>query len=80
MKINGVDDSLLAFICTSCPTGIKDHLFDLLQSCFGLMSAMTEQDTAALKAQFGDENPFKALHFSWYNRHTTQVCYVVHAS
>lgn len=64
----------MAFVCTAMPQHLRSLLFPLLMGCF------EDQRPFKVRAPDTDENdsaapPFDCLHFSWYNRYTTKVCY-----
>lgn len=50
------------------PEELRDGLLDRLAACFE-PDAIKTLDTAS----FSGEHVFEALHFSWYNRHCTEV-------
>lgn len=69
MTIRTSTGGLLASICKSMPQSLREHLTDRLTACFE-EGALKDLDTAQCA---GGEHIFQALHFSWYNRHCTEV-------
>ena len=64
----------MASVCTAMPQHLRSLLFPLLMGCF------EDQWLFKVQAPNMDENdsaapPFDCLHFSWYNKYTTKVCY-----
>ena len=67
--IRGIDDSLLACVCTSMPDTLRNNLQECLLACFDV-NPLQDRDSASLSSE---EATFEALHFSWYNRHCTNA-------
>ncbi|KAH9916068.1 uncharacterized protein B0H18DRAFT_854224, partial [Fomitopsis serialis] len=57
----------MAGICNSMPNNMRDNPTDRLTACFPFNPLKTIHTAAS-----GRDITFEALHFSWYNRHTTQ--------
>lgn len=66
LDIRNTDGTLMAFVCNAMPTHLKATLSAKLIACLG-------EDDILVWRQGGDETPFEGLHFSWYNRYTTNV-------
>ncbi|KAA1473696.1 hypothetical protein DENSPDRAFT_752236, partial [Dentipellis sp. KUC8613] len=62
LRLNNYDGTLMAFINTSMPPGMRARLLSNVHACFKLHDCDTEKEN----------NPnFDAFHFSWYNRSVT---------
>lgn len=69
VDIRNGDGSLMAFISTALPDHLHQHLETSLVSCLETVETLNSTDS---RSNDQDSN-FSALHFSWYNRHCTQV-------
>ncbi|KAI6038319.1 hypothetical protein EDC04DRAFT_2570227 [Pisolithus marmoratus] len=71
LELQNDDGSLMAFICTAMPKGMKDLLFPSLIACLDGPDLFTARPSS-LPAGENTPPPFDCLHFSWYNRYTTK--------
>ncbi|KIK13053.1 hypothetical protein PISMIDRAFT_119674, partial [Pisolithus microcarpus 441] len=74
LELQNDDSSLMAFVCTAMPKDLKDLLYPSLVACLDgpdLFSIWLPSP-----ANENPPQPFDCLHFSWYNRYTTKVCYL----
>ncbi|KAI0062592.1 hypothetical protein BV25DRAFT_1803811 [Artomyces pyxidatus] len=68
LKIEAIDASLLAFVCTSMPADMRESLYAMFLSCMDNPDCLKDVDSSSQ----GFEDHFQALHFSYYNRHCTR--------
>jgi len=66
LEICNSDGSLMAFVCNAMPQRLKDALVDRLTTCLTSENTFKPRDSQDGKA-------YQCLHFSWYNRYTTNV-------
>ncbi|TFY80523.1 hypothetical protein EWM64_g3489 [Hericium alpestre] len=66
IRFKNSDKSLMAWVCTSLPSYIRDNLHSGLKACVREM--MYARDSGA----DGEALKFGTYHFSWYNRHATK--------
>jgi len=68
IRINDVNNKLIAMVCSTMPNYIRKHLVNTMQAIFGSQFGYT--DTVS---QESGSTPFPAYHFHYYNRYSTQV-------
>ena len=67
LDLRNSDGSLMALICSSMPQRLKDQLMA------NLIGAFDGRDILYSRQVSDGPQSFGSLHFSWYNRYTTQV-------
>ena len=68
LTIVDIHGGLVASVCTSMPNIMKQTLTERLVACFD-----NDPLTHCTTATEPPGRTFETLHFSWYNRHCTQV-------
>ncbi|KAI6035872.1 hypothetical protein EDC04DRAFT_2571274, partial [Pisolithus marmoratus] len=71
LELQNDNSSLMAFVCTAMPKGMKDLLFPSLIACLHRPDLFIAQPPS-LPAVENTPPPFDCLHSSWYNRYTTK--------
>ncbi|KAG6379841.1 hypothetical protein JVT61DRAFT_10390 [Boletus reticuloceps] len=66
LDVRNSDGTLMAFICSSMPQRLKANLMA------NLTSAFDRQDVLYSRQVSHEGQLFECVHFSWYNRYTTQ--------
>lgn len=70
VKVHDANGETIAFLGPQMPEELREHLFDHLEC--GYPGCLKETDTA----KEGINNEFGAIHYSWYNRYSTQVSHI----
>ncbi|KAF8549577.1 hypothetical protein OG21DRAFT_1387229, partial [Imleria badia] len=67
LDLRNSDGTLMALICSSMPQRLKDNLMANLIGAFDGKDILYSRLVSVHESQ-----PFECVHFSWYNRYTTQ--------
>lgn len=67
LDLRNSDGGIIAFICNALPSQLRDTLEAKLSAC------LRDYDSVFNWSDSRARTPFSVLHFSWYNRYTTNV-------
>ncbi|KAG0702910.1 hypothetical protein DFH29DRAFT_1044782 [Suillus ampliporus] len=67
LELRNNDETLMAYICGTMPSSIRDSLLQQLLLAFEDEDLLVDKDTSQ-----DSDNSFEAIHFSGYNRHATR--------
>jgi hypothetical protein len=69
LRINDKNRDLVALVCSTMPENIQVNLMHDLNTIYE--KGVYDKDTRSE----GERNDFQAVHFSYYNRYCTRVCF-----